>query len=173
MDGELDEIVSAPIDEVTLLASDISVQDLPILIGDETVVFPGDDFSVGQGKILPKANEWMWLPWGWLLAHNDTHIWQWRPLARTSLSSRRPPGPAPGFSPDGRYTWRYCKMPREMNDSCGHTGCAHRLARRSMARHGDSGEWPEGSFDFGLQAGTRIWCGRLPNLAPLRATPLE
>ena len=68
MEDELAEIVSAPIDEVNLLADDITVHDLPILIGDETVVFPGDDFRVGQGRILPKGNEWMWLPWGWLLA---------------------------------------------------------------------------------------------------------
>ena len=102
MEDELAEIVSAPIDEVNLLADDITVHDLPIVIGDETVVFPGDDFRVGQGKILPKANEWMWLPSGWLLAHNDTHIWQWRPETDELEFTPRPPGPAK-FSPDGRY----------------------------------------------------------------------
>ena len=102
MEDELAEMVSAPIDEVTLLADDITVHDLPILIGDETVVFPGDDFRAGQGKILPEANEWMWLPWGWLLAHNDTHIWQWRPETDELQFTPRPPGPAK-FSPDGQY----------------------------------------------------------------------
>ena len=101
MEDELAEMVSAPIDQVTLLADDITVHDLPILIGDETVVFPGDDFRVGQGRILPKANEWMWLPWGWLLAHNDSHIWQWRPETDELEFARRPPGEA-SLSPDGR-----------------------------------------------------------------------
>ena len=102
MEDELAEMVSAPIDQVTLLADDITVHDLPILIGDETVVFPGDDFRVGQGRILPKANEWMWLPWGWLLAHSDSHSWQWRPETDELEFVRRPPGPAK-FSPDGQY----------------------------------------------------------------------
>ena len=47
LDDELAQIVSAPIDEATLLADDITVHDLPILIGDESVVFPGDDFRRG------------------------------------------------------------------------------------------------------------------------------
>ena len=102
MEDELAEMVSAPIDEVTLLADDITVHDLPILIGDETVVFPGDDFRAGQGKILPEANEWMWLPWGWLLAHNDTHIWQWRPETDELEFVQRPWGAA-SMSPDGKY----------------------------------------------------------------------
>ncbi|MCY4617515.1 MAG: hypothetical protein OXD50_03015 [Chloroflexi bacterium] len=92
MENETSSIIGAPTDEVTLLGDDVTLRDLPILIGDETVVFPGDDFRVGQGKILPKANEWMWLPWGWLLAHNDTHIWQWRPKTDELEFIRRPPG---------------------------------------------------------------------------------
>ena len=102
MEDELAEMVSAPIDEVTLLADDITVHDLPILIGDETVVFPGDDFRAGQGKILPKANEWIWLPSGWLLAHNDSHIWEWRAETDELEFTPRPSGPA-RFSPDGQY----------------------------------------------------------------------
>ncbi len=102
MDDELAKIVSAPIDEVTLLASDISVQDLPILIGDETVVFPGDDFSVGQGRILPKAHGWRWLSSGELLGYNDEHIWYWRPLVDELELARRPSGGA-RLSWDGRY----------------------------------------------------------------------
>ncbi len=98
--SESDEIVSAPKDEVTLLANDITVDDLPVLIGEETVVFPGDDFRAGQGKILPQADEWMWLPWGWLLAHNEEYIWQWRPEKDELEFIRRPPGRA-GFSPGG------------------------------------------------------------------------
>ena len=101
-EDEVWEYVSAPIDEVTLLADDITVRDLPIVIGDETVVFPGDDFQVGQGRILPKANEWMWLPWGWLLAQNDTHIWVWRPETDVLEFTPRPPGQAK-FSPDGQF----------------------------------------------------------------------
>ena len=101
VDDDLAEIVSAPIDEVTLLADDISVHDLPILIGDETVVFPGGDFRAGQGRVLPRANEWMWLPWGWLLAHNDTHIWQWRPDTDDLQLTSRPFGRAK-LSPDGQ-----------------------------------------------------------------------
>ena len=110
--GESTRIIGAPIDEVTLLADDVTLRDLPILIGDETVVFPGDDFGVGQGKILPKANEWMWLPWGWLLAHNDTHIWQWRPETDELEFISRPPGFA-RLSPDGRYLAidRLCDRP--------------------------------------------------------------
>ncbi len=102
MDEELAEIVGAPINEVTLLADDITVRDLPILIGDETVVFAGDDFRVGLGRILPKANEWMWLPWGWLLAHNDSHIWQWRPETDELEFIQRTPGQA-ALSADGRH----------------------------------------------------------------------
>ena len=102
LEDELGEIVSAPLDEVTLLADDITLRDLPILIGDETVVFPGDDFGVGQGRILPRANEWMWLPWGWLLAHNDEYIWQWRPQTDELEFVRRPPGPAK-LSPSGQH----------------------------------------------------------------------
>ncbi len=98
--GESGEIVSAPKGEVTLLAEDITLDDLPVLIGDETVVFPGDDFRAGQGKILPRADEWMWLPWGWLLAHNEEFIWQWRPETDELEFIRRPPGYA-GFSPGG------------------------------------------------------------------------
>ena len=102
VDDELSEILGAPMDEVTLLADDVTLEDLPILIGDETVVFPGDDFRAGQGRILPKANEWMWLPWGWLLAHNDEYIWQWRPETDELEFIRRPLGLAK-FSPDGGY----------------------------------------------------------------------
>ena len=101
-DDELAEIVSVPVEEVTLLADDMTVHDLPIVIVDETVVFPSDDISLGQGKMLPKANEWMWLPWGWLLAHNDTHIWQWRPESDQLEFTTRPPGPAK-FSPSGKH----------------------------------------------------------------------
>ncbi|MCY4617949.1 MAG: SH3 domain-containing protein [Chloroflexi bacterium] len=105
-------LISAPIGDVTLLADDVTLEDLPILIGEETVVFPADDFRVGQGKILPKANEWMWLPWGWLLAHNDTHIWQWRPETDELEFVERPPGFA-RLSPDGRYLAidRLCDRP--------------------------------------------------------------
>ncbi len=102
VDDELSEILGAPMDEVTLLADDVTLDDLPILIGDETVVYPGDDFRAGQGRILPKANEWVWLPWGWLLAHNDDYIWQWRPETDELEFIRRPPGYA-RLSPDGRY----------------------------------------------------------------------
>ena len=100
--GDSNEIVSAPKSEVTLLASDITIDDLPVLIGDETVVFPGDDFRAGQGKILPRAGEWMWLPWGWLLAHNDEYIWQWRPETDELEFVRRARGQAK-FSPDGQF----------------------------------------------------------------------
>jgi hypothetical protein len=96
------EMVSAPKGEVSLLADDITFDDLPVLIGEETVVFPGDDFRAGQGKILPRADEWMWLPWGWLLAHNDEYIWQWRPETDELELVRRPPGHA-RLSPDGRH----------------------------------------------------------------------
>ena len=95
-------VIGAPIDEVRLIDADVTLEDLPILVADETVVFPGDDFRVGQGKILPRANEWMWLPWGWLLAHNDTHIWQWRPETDELEMFERPQGYAK-LSPDGRY----------------------------------------------------------------------
>ena len=100
--SESDEVVSAPKGEVKLLANDITVDDLPVLIGNETVVFPGDDFRAGQGKILPRADEWMWLPWGWLLAHNEEFIWQWRPETDELEFIRRPPGPAK-LSPNGRH----------------------------------------------------------------------
>ena len=100
IEDETSIIIGAPIDEVNLPAGDVTLQDLPILIGDETVIFPGDDFRVGQGKILPRANEWMWLPWGWLLAHNDTHIWQWRPETDELEFIARPPGIA-WLSADG------------------------------------------------------------------------
>ncbi len=100
--SESEEVVSAVKDEVTLLAEDITVDDLPVLIGDETVVFPGDDFRAGQGKILPRADEWMWLPWGWLLAHNEEFIWQWRPETDELELVRRPPGAA-SLSPDGSH----------------------------------------------------------------------
>ena len=100
--SESDEVVRAPKGEVKLLANDITVDDLPVLIGDETVVFPGDDFRAGQGKILPRADEWMWLPWGWLLAHNDEYIWQWRPETDELEFIRRPAGPAK-LSPNGRH----------------------------------------------------------------------
>ena len=99
--GDSEEFVSAPKSEVTLLVSDITLDDLPVLIGDETVVFLGDDFRAGQGKILPRADEWMWLPWGWLLAHNEEYIWQWRPETDELEFIRRPPGPA-RFSPNGQ-----------------------------------------------------------------------
>ena len=100
--GDSDEIASAPKDEVTLMADDITLDDLPVLIGDEMVVFPGDDFRAGQGKILPSADEWMWLPWGWLLAHNEEFIWQWRPETDELELIRRPPGQAK-LSPDGSH----------------------------------------------------------------------
>lgn len=98
--GDSEEVVSAPKGEVMLMADDITVDDLPVLIGDETVVFPGDDFRAGQGKILPRADEWMWLPWGWLLAHNEEYIWQWHPETDELEFIRRPPGYA-SFSPGG------------------------------------------------------------------------
>ena len=118
IEDETSRIIGAPINEVRLIDTDITLDDLPILIGDETVVFPGDDFRVGQGKILPRANEWMWLPWGWLLAHNDTHIWQWRPETDELEMIPRPPGYAK-LSPDGRYLAieNLCSIPI---DECGH-----------------------------------------------------
>lgn len=116
IEDEASTIIGAPIDEVTLVDADVTLEDLPILIGDETVVFPGDDFRVGQGKILPKANEWMWLPWGWLLAHNDTHIWQWRPETDELEFIERPPGFA-RLSPDGRYLAIANLCPRDLDCS--------------------------------------------------------
>ena len=115
-DDEQSEIINAPRDEVTLLASDIAIDDLPILIGDETVVFPGDDFRAGQGKILPKANEWMWLDDGSLLAHNDTHVWQLRPDTDELEFTPRPPGFAK-LSPDGRYLAIANLCPRDLDCS--------------------------------------------------------
>ena len=98
------EIIGAPNDEVTLLADDLTLEDLPILIANETVVFPGNDFRVGQGKVLPEASEWMWLPWGWLLAYNDEYIWQWRPETDQLELIRRPPGPKISrLSPNGQH----------------------------------------------------------------------
>ena len=102
MEDELAEMVSAPIDQVTLLADDITVHDLPILIGDETVVFPGDDFRVGQGKILPRADGWRWLSSGELLGYNEEHIWHWRPFTDELDLALRPAGHAK-LSPDGRH----------------------------------------------------------------------
>ena len=101
-DGEETEYVHAAMDEVTLLSADVALKDLPIRIGEETVVFSGDDFRAGQGRILPKADEWMWLPWGWLLAHNEEYIWQWRPETDELEFIRRPPGPA-SLSPSGQH----------------------------------------------------------------------
>ena len=101
LDEKHPETVGAPIDEITLLADDITLDDLPVLIGDETVVFPGDDFRAGQGRILPRAREWLWLRWGWLLAHNDEYIWQWRPETDELEFINRPPGVA-WLSPDGK-----------------------------------------------------------------------
>ena len=100
--GDSEEIASAPKDEVTLMSDDITLDDLPVLIGDEMVVFPGDDFRAGQGKILPSADEWMWLPWGWLLAHNEQYIWQWRSETDELEFVRRAPGQAK-LSPDGSH----------------------------------------------------------------------
>ena len=102
VEGETPRIIRAPINEVTLHDTNITLNDLPILIGDETVVFPGDDFRVGQGRILPSANEWMWLDDDNLLALNDTHLWQWRPETDELEFIERPPGYAK-LSPDGRY----------------------------------------------------------------------
>ena len=59
-DQEAGEIIKAPIGEVTLIDADISLSELPMLIGDETVVYPGGDFRAEQGRLLPEANEWMW-----------------------------------------------------------------------------------------------------------------
>lgn len=115
-DDEPSEIINAPRDEVRLLVEDVTLDDLPILLGDETVVFPGDDFRVGQGRILPKANEWMWLPWGWLLAHNDEYIWQWRPETDELEFIRRPPGFAK-LSPDGQYLAIANLCPRDLDCS--------------------------------------------------------
>ena len=95
-------VSSATVSEVALVDVDVTLQDLPVIVADETVVFSSDDIRVGEGKILPKANEWMWLPWGWLLAHNDEYIWQWRPETDELEFVRRPPGPA-RLSPSGRY----------------------------------------------------------------------
>ena len=44
----------------------------------------------------------MWLPWGWLLAHNDEFIWQWRPETDQLEFIRRPTGPAK-LSPTGQH----------------------------------------------------------------------
>jgi len=96
------EMVKAPIDGVALVAADLAPEDLPILIADETVVFPGGDFRAGQGRVLPPADEWMWLPWGWLLGHNDEHVWQWRPPTDELQLTPRPPGRA-FLSLDGQH----------------------------------------------------------------------
>ena len=101
-DEEAGEIIDAPIGEVTLIDAGISLSELPILIGGETVVYRGDDFRTGQGQLLPEANEWMWLPWGWLLAQNDEQIWLWRPEQGEVEFAPRPAGLAK-FSPDGQY----------------------------------------------------------------------
>ncbi len=117
-DDEESVIISAPKGEVTLLADDITVDDLPVLIGDETVVFPGDDFRAGQGKILPRADEWMWLPWGWLLAHNEEFIWQWRPETDELEFIRRPSGFAK-LSPDGSHI-AIANLCSDPTDECSH-----------------------------------------------------
>ena len=97
------KVLSAVIDEVSLQGDDIALDDLPILIliGGETVVFPGDDFSLGQGRILPSSDQLRWLDDGSLLAHNDTQVWRWNPEGDKIEFDSRPPGPA-WFSPDGR-----------------------------------------------------------------------
>ncbi|MYD54572.1 MAG: hypothetical protein F4W96_09750 [Chloroflexi bacterium] len=95
------EILDAPISEVRLVDADAMLEELPILIGDETVVFPGDDFRVGQGRILPKANEYLWLDDGTLLAHNDSDLWRWNSETDELRLTPRPPGLA-DLSPDGQ-----------------------------------------------------------------------
>ena len=80
MEDELAEMVSAPIVEVTLLADDITVHDLPILIGDETVVFPRRRLQCRAGKD-PAQGRWVALALlGELLGYNEEHIWHWRPF---------------------------------------------------------------------------------------------
>lgn len=101
-DQEAGVIFNAPIDDVALIDADFPVHDLPIFIGGETVVYRGDDFGPGQGRLLPEANEWMWLPWGWLLAQNDEQIWLWRPEQDEVEFAPRPAGLAK-FSPDGQF----------------------------------------------------------------------
>ncbi len=121
VDDELSEILGAPKDEVRLLAEDVTLEDLPILIGDETVVFPGDDFRVGQGRILPRSDQWLWLDDGSLLAHNETHVWRWQPETDELEYTPRAPGFAK-FSPDGRYMaiadlcplWYDCSQDRDV-----------------------------------------------------------
>ena len=168
--GESTRIIGAPIDEVTLLADDVTLRDLPILIGDETVVFPGDDFGVGQGKILPKANEWMWLPWGWLLAHNDTHIWQWRPETDELEFVARPPGFAK-LSPDGRYlaianlcTWGWISLCEPIQhvtvlplDGSPPTSLFEQLRRRGASTRVTWYYWvPEGAMEWSPDSSTVV-----------------
>ena len=99
---EQDDLTLARIDEVVLLDVGFSARQLPLVIGSETVAFPADRVTAGHGRTLPQANQWMWLPWGWLLAHNDDHIWLWRPETDTVEFTPRAPGPAM-LSPDGQF----------------------------------------------------------------------
>ena len=106
MEDELAEMVSAPIVEVTLLASDISLHDLPIVIGDETVVFPGDDFRAGQGKILQRPTSGSGSPRGGCWA-TTTPTSGCGARRRTSCNSLRVHRGRPG-SPLTDSTWRFC-----------------------------------------------------------------
>ena len=106
----------APTDEVTLIDSDVALQDLPIVVEEATVVFPGDDFRVGQGKLFPRANEWMWLDDRTLIAHNDTHVWRWHSETDKLDLNERPPGHAK-LSPNGRYLAIANLCPRDLECS--------------------------------------------------------
>ncbi len=126
VDDEWSEILGAPKDEVSLLAEDVSLEDLPILIGYETVVFPGDDFRVGQGRILPTSDQWLWLDDGSLLAHNETHVWRWQPETDELEFTSRAPGFAK-FSPDGRYMAIARLCPRDLECSQDNSVAIHSL----------------------------------------------
>ena len=95
-------VTYAPSDKSILLARNMRQSDLPIYVGQETVAFKADEINTLSGRVLPHADEWMWLPWNFLLGHNDTYVWEWRPETDELSFARRPIGDA-FFSPDGRH----------------------------------------------------------------------
>ncbi len=114
------EVQWAPAAQFALLASDVSVADLPIFITRETTLAPVGPRADLQPALLPRATDWAWTAGGQVVGVGERAIWRYDPQSGALETHPRPPGDAT-IAPDGEHVavaecvdaWYECGKPHE------------------------------------------------------------
>lgn len=137
----------------------LTVKDLPIFVGNDTVLLPTVRHSGIQARQLPPANEWKWRSDGLLVGIGDKQGWRYDPVADDLKSVERPAGFAV-LAPDARHV--AVAVCNNWNESCQSDG--HKVYDIVIVPT-DGGTWSRsiltgsypGGYKIGLEYDVGVW----------------